>query len=168
LESGKLTLTFMTRPWALQCWAPFAFLGMEINNLSTCTPSTATKSRGSNELTLSEKAAMYLDLEKDSIPMALNASPPQSTTGSGSDVSGVYLGILNLYTTLPQFVGTFISWTVFSILEPGKSPELAKHAHPDEHHGTDGPSAIAVCLLVGALAAMIAAKETKRLETLLS
>jgi solute carrier family 45 protein 1/2/4 len=78
--------------------------------------------------------------------------------------AGVYLGILNLYTTLPQFIGTFISWVVFSLLEPGKSPELARHAPPDEHHGTDGPNAIAICLFIGAIAAGIAAYETQKLK----
>lgn len=98
---------------------------------------------------------MYSDLEKYSAP---------SEQQNGSDLSGVYLGILNLYTTIPQFIGTVISWAVFSILEPGKSPELAKHAHPDEHHGTDGPNAIAVCLFIGALAAVMAVRETRRLD----
>jgi solute carrier family 45 protein 1/2/4 len=71
---------------------------------------------------------------------------------------------MNLYTTIPQFVGTAISWVVFSILEPGKSPELAKDAHPDEHHSTDGPNAIAVCLFIGALSASVAALATRRLK----
>lgn len=89
------------------------------------------------------------------------ASPTSSSTG---ELAGVYLGILNLYCTMPQFVGTFISWIVFSILEPGKSPELAKEAHPDEHHSTDGPNAIAVCLFIGALSAVGAAYATSRLK----
>lgn len=89
-----------------------------------------------------------------------------SPSASG-DLTGVYLGILNVYTTLPQFIGTFFSWIIFSILEPGKSPELAKEAHPDEHHSTDGPNAIAVCLFVGALAAVVAAYRTERYRNLL-
>jgi solute carrier family 45 protein 1/2/4 len=92
-------------------------------------------------------------------------SPGEDAAVSG-DLSGVYLGILNVYTTLPQFIGTFISWIVFSILEPGKSPELAKDAHPDEHHSTDGPNAIAVCLFIGALAAVVAAYRTERYRRL--
>lgn len=83
------------------------------------------------------------------------------------DLSGVYLGILNVYTTLPQFIGTFISWIVFSILEPGKSPELAHEAHPSEHHSTDGPNAIAVCLFIGALAAVVASYRTERYRRLI-
>ena len=66
---------------------------------------------------------------------------------------------------MPQFVGTGISWVVFSILEPGKSPELAKDAHPDEHHSTEGVSGIAVCLFIGAVCAIGAAWATRKLGT---
>jgi solute carrier family 45 protein 1/2/4 len=55
---------------------------------------------------------------------------------------------------------------VFSILEPGKSPELAHDADPSEHHGTDGPNAIAVCLFIGAISTVGAAFATKRLKDL--
>ncbi len=89
------------------------------------------------------------------------------TPSSTGELAGVYLGILNLFTTLPQFVGTFISTIVFAILEPGKSPELAKEAHPDEHHSTDGPNAIAVCLFIGALSTVGAAYATTRLRYVL-
>jgi len=88
----------------------------------------------------------------------------EDSSSPSGELAGVYLGILNLYTTLPQFIGTFISFAVFSLLEPGKSPELAKEAHADEHHSTDGPNAIAVCLFIGALAAAVAAYATNRLK----
>jgi solute carrier family 45 protein 1/2/4 len=94
-----------------------------------------------------------------------NAEEGHGATGASS---GAYLGIMNLYTTLPQFVGTFISWTVFSLLEPGKSPELAKEAEPHEQHSTDGPNAIGVCLFIGALSAGVAAVSTRRLWRLQS
>lgn len=55
---------------------------------------------------------------------------------------------------------------VFSLLEPGKSPELADPAHPEEHHGTDGPNAIAVCLFIGAVSSVGAAWATKKLRDL--
>jgi hypothetical protein len=94
---------------------------------------------------------------------ALSSDPdgPSSQTG---ELAGVYLGILNLFTTLPQFVGTFISTIVFAVLEPGKSPELAKGAPPHEHHPTHGPNAIAVCLCIGALSTLVAAYATTRLR----
>jgi solute carrier family 45 protein 1/2/4 len=135
---------------------------MEINKLNTANAHPAqkghraSKSRGSIELDATkEKSGLLEDAE------------PQSSAASG-DTAGIYLGLLNVYTTLPQFIGTFISWIVFSILEPGKSPELAKEAHPDEHHGTDGWNAIAVCLFIGALAAVVAAYATERFKQILS
>jgi solute carrier family 45 protein 1/2/4 len=92
----------------------------------------------------------------------LSKSLEEGTSSSGGASSGQYLGIMNLYTTLPQFMGTGISWVVFSILEPGKSPELSE-APPEEHHSTDGPNAIAVCLFIGACSACLAAVATRRL-----
>lgn len=144
-------------PWALACWAPFTFIGVEINKLGSALPSHGQgshKTRGSADIEGREKDSILTSVEE------------QSHSGNG-DLSGVYLGILNVYTTLPQFIGTFISWVIFSILEPGKSPELAKEAHPDEHHSTDGPNAIAVCLFIGALAAVVAAYRTERYRRLL-
>lgn len=147
------------RPWALSCWAPFAFLGIEVNRLGVPASSSSYRrfSRDSIELT-SPGTPSLLHLEhgpsdEDSIP-------------STGELSGIYFGILNIYTTLPQFVGTFISMIVFSVLEPGKSPELAHDAHPDEHHGTDGPNAIAVCLFIGAISTLGAAYATRRLRDL--
>jgi solute carrier family 45 protein 1/2/4 len=87
-------------------------------------------------------------------------------TASTGELSGIYFGILNIYTTLPQFAGTFISLIVFSILEPGKSPELAHDADPEEQHGTEGVNAIAVCLFIGALSTLGAAYATRQLRYL--
>jgi solute carrier family 45 protein 1/2/4 len=72
---------------------------------------------------------------------------------------------MNVYTTLPQFVGTGISFVVFSLLEPGKSPELSD-APEDEHHSTEGVNAIAVCLFIGAVCAIAAAFTTVKLGRL--
>jgi solute carrier family 45 protein 1/2/4 len=87
-----------------------------------------------------------------------------SKSGSTGELTGVYFGILNIYTTIPQFIGTVLSTIVFSVLEPGKSPELAHSAHPDEHHSTDGPNGVAVCLFIGALSAIAAVFATKKLR----
>ncbi|KZF25981.1 MFS general substrate transporter [Xylona heveae TC161] len=151
-------------PWALSCWAPFTFMGIEINRLSVPASSSngnVSYNRLSTEssVEMSEDPATTLRLnhhpddEKDE-------GPASSSTG---ELAGVYLGILNLFTTLPQFIGTFISTVAFALLEPGKSPELAHEAHPDEHHSTDGPNAIGVCLFIGAVSAVGAAYATKRL-----
>ncbi|KAF2404567.1 hypothetical protein EJ06DRAFT_579167 [Trichodelitschia bisporula] len=152
LRSATTIIAMCGIPWALACWAPFTFMGMEINRLNSGTDQNRTrKSRGSMEMNSTQSAALL-------------SHPDNESKDSSSDLAGVYLGILNLYTTLPQFIGTFISWMVFSILEPGKSPELAKEAHPDEHHSKDGPNAIAVCLFIGAVAALVAAYATNRLD----
>jgi solute carrier family 45 protein 1/2/4 len=137
-------------PWALACWAPFTFIGMEIDRLRT-----------SNASAPGHKQRSSLDIDAEKRGVESTNSPSEDSAVSG-DLSGVYLGILNVYTTLPQFIGTFISWVVFSILEPGKSPELAHEAHPSEHHSTDGPNAIAVCLFIGAIAAVVASYRTER------
>lgn len=99
---------------------------------------------------------------------------------STGELAGIYLGVLNVYTTLPQFVGTFISWIVFSILEPGTPPAGQKPPTTDEQGGetssardggwmnldTDAPNAIAVCLFIGALSALVAAEATRRFRAL--
>lgn len=156
LRAATIIVGICGIPWALQCWAPFTFIGMEINKLNASNSSgnqPGRKTRDSMELDDREKFGLLESLEEHS--------------SSSGDLSGAYLGILNLYTTLPQFIGTFISWVVFSILEPGKSPELAKEAHPDEHHSIDGPNAIAVCLFIGGLSAVLAAYATERFKRIL-
>jgi solute carrier family 45 protein 1/2/4 len=142
----------MSSSWAISCWAPFTFLGVEINKLNQ--PNGHSYGRLS-------RSSIELDSPAQ---LHLNHGLEEQSHGSTGASSGAYLGIMNLYTTIPQFVGTAISWVVFSILEPGKSPELAKDAHPDEHHSTDGPNAIAVCLFIGALSASVAALATRRLK----
>jgi solute carrier family 45 protein 1/2/4 len=135
-----------TSSWAISCWAPFAFLGVEINRLSS--------------------TASYVPLGRNSIdldsPSTLHLQQPDSEQQSTSEGSGKYLGIMNVYTTLPQFVGTGISFVVFSLLEPGKSPELSD-APEHEHHSTDGVNAISVCLFIGAMCAVVAGFTTAKL-----
>jgi solute carrier family 45 protein 1/2/4 len=142
------------RPWALACWAPFTFMGVEISKLGSSLPTTR---RGSHH---------YQRAPGDSIEMTSsevrNAEKPDDS--ASGELAGIYLGILNLYTTLPQFVATGISTVVFTVLEPGKSPELAKDAHPDEHHSTDGYNGIAVCLFIGAFCSVGAAVATQRFK----
>lgn len=98
--------------------------------------------------------------------LRLDHGPAEDPIASTGELSGLYFGILNIYTTLPQFIGTFISMVVFSLLEPGTSPELADPAHPEDHHSTDGPNAIAVCLFIGAISNLGAAFATKKLKEL--
>ena len=58
---------------------------------------------------------------------------------------------------------------VFSLLEPGKHPELHKGSEDGAdaealEKATDGPNAIAVCLFIGALSAVGAAYATARMK----
>ncbi|WKT39057.1 MFS transporter superfamily [Fusarium oxysporum f. sp. vasinfectum] len=128
-------------PWTLAMWAPSAFLGVE------------------PDIELSE-------ISHDDAPLQLDhgSEVDLPSTASTGELSGIYFGILNIYTTLPQFVGTFISTIVFAVLEPGKSPELAgdEKKQPDP----DGPNAIAVCLFIGAMSSLVAAYVTRKLKVM--
>lgn len=84
---------------------------------------------------------------------------------SSAELSGIYFGILNVYTTLPQFVGTFISMIVFALFEPGKSRELGEDGGKAPPVST-GPNAISICLFIGALSTMVSAVVTTKLRTL--
>lgn len=168
LQMAAIIVSICGVPWALACWAPFAFMGIEINRLTT--PSTML-ANGSSYRRLSNPSTddfaspipsptllrlNHLDRDLDDSPAA------DSSTG---ETAGIYLGILNLFTTLPQFVGTFISMIVFSLLEPGKSPELHEDgSEEDVAKAADGPNAIAVCLFIGALSAVGAAYATQRMK----
>ncbi|PTB67110.1 MFS general substrate transporter [Trichoderma citrinoviride] len=129
-------------PWAIAMWAPTAFLGIEVNKLS-----------GAQDPSV--------------LPSSRQSSRPSSSSSSSSsgELSGIYFGILNIYTTLPQFLGTFISTIVFALLEPGKSPEL-HDATEEVAGGKEGTNAIAVCLFIGALSTLIAARMTHKLRKL--
>lgn len=169
-------------PYAVGGWAPGTFLGVEVNKMSSTLP-TANGANGSyipvaNESielrprsphsSHSSHSSLSSHSSQRSSPRTMHLRHPSNTSvpdnNSTGELSGIYLGILNIYTTLPQFVGTAISYVVFAILEPGKSPELAAHAPPEEHHGTEGVSGIAVCLFIGALSAIMAAWATRKLR----
>lgn len=146
------------RPWVLGSWAPYTFLGIEVNRLS----STITGPGSYRRLSMTPSVNSTHSREEILLHHP-NDEPDVSSTG---ELSGIYFGILNIYTTLPQFVGTFISMIVFSILEPGKSPELAEGALPEEVHDTGGVNAISVCLFIGALSTLGAAAATRKLRYL--
>ncbi|KAK7941241.1 uncharacterized protein PG986_013628 [Apiospora aurea] len=157
-------------PWTITMWAPTTFLGVEVNKLSGGPESNASYQRISNGA-----AVEMTDLDRPGSPtdrhLEHGGAHGQGQDGldkaSGSgELSGIYFGILNIYTTIPQFIGTFISTIVFAVLEPGKSPELAHDAQPDEHHATDGPNAIAVCMFIGAVSATMSVFATRKLKYL--
>ncbi|KAK5151334.1 hypothetical protein LTR04_006634 [Oleoguttula sp. CCFEE 6159] len=159
LRSATTIVAICGIPWALASWAPFTFIGIEISKIGS-SPGLYPSRNGPSYRRLSNAS---FEFEHDPAVLRPHHNSEDIAAPTG-ELAGIYLGILNLFTTLPQFIGTFISMIVFSILEPGKSPELAKEAHPDEHHSTDGPNAIAVCLFIGALASVGAAYATSRLK----
>ncbi|KAK5628092.1 hypothetical protein RRF57_003806 [Xylaria bambusicola] len=144
-------------PWNIASWAPHAFLGMEVNRL--------TSGEGGGSRRLSNASVEMADINGNLSHVSLLQDDSHTTkSNSAGEPSGVYFGILNIYTTIPQFIGTIISTIVFGILEPGTSPELAHGANPDEHHNTDGPNGVAVCLFIGALSAIAAVFATRKLK----
>ncbi|KAI9850867.1 MAG: hypothetical protein M1838_004936 [Thelocarpon superellum] len=201
-------------PWAVSCWAPFAFMGMEINRLGAGHgPHVIGNGHSYHRLSdsLSDTALEMTETHHSSTPSSPTAtttrahpqqtrplsrsiSQPQSQshtlhlthapsstepTSSTGELAGIYLGILNLFTTLPQFVGTFISTVVFALLEPGVSPELADGdvirgggaGSVEGNAGAGGPkatgpNAIGVCLFIGALSTLVAAYASMRLRRL--
>ncbi|KAJ9641148.1 hypothetical protein H2204_002826 [Knufia peltigerae] len=162
-------------PWAVSCWAPFGLLGIEINKAS---PSRHVDVRGSSApgYTAVRGSVDEGDLDDDvemseqgrSGVLRLNHPDDHGAHSSTGELAGIYLGVLNVYTTLPQFVGTFISWIVFSVLEPGKND----HTEDDpEHHRwlnlkDNAPNAIAVCMFIGACCSLGAAESARRLRKL--
>lgn len=166
LQMATIIVSICGIPWALACWAPFAFMGVEINRLTT--PSTML-ANGSSYRRLSDSNDDFSSPAPSPTFLRLNHLDREDDSSSGDsstgETAGIYLGILNLYTTLPQFVGTFISMIVFSILEPGKSPELHEDlGEEDVAKAADGPNAIAVCLFIGALSSLVAAYSTTRMK----
>lgn len=138
-------------------------MGIEVNKLSGSGGADPYR-RLSDPMVSENDDVSPIELHRtDSLHLEHGAEAPATSATTG-ELSGIYFGILNIYQTIPQFLGTFISTVVFAVLEPGKSPELATDAHPSEHHATDGPNAIAVCLFIGSLAACVAAVATRRLK----
>ncbi|KAJ4407809.1 hypothetical protein N0V85_004321 [Neurospora sp. IMI 360204] len=152
-------------PWSIAMWAPTTFLGVEVNKLSGApdpmSPSTSTTNPSYRRLSTSSIEMRFVNE-----PSAGGAVEEATAGGNSStgELSGIYFGILNIYTTIPQFIATFMSTIVFAILEPGKSPELATDAHPSEHANTDGPNAIAVCMFIGAISSLVAAYATAKMR----
>lgn len=173
LHMATVLVSICGIPWALACWAPFAYMGIEVNRMTA--PSTIL-ANGSSYRRLPTPSDDFSSPGPSPSFLRLNHldrdidddEDPDTSTG---ETAGIYLGILNLFSTLPQFVGTFISMIVFEILEPGKHPELHKGEDLDGEAKdevvkkvTQGPNAIAVCLFIGAISAVGAAYATRRMK----
>ncbi|KAE8321730.1 MFS/sugar transport protein-domain-containing protein [Aspergillus sergii] len=161
-------------PWAVSSWAPFAFMGVEINKLALG-PTQASRLSGVTMITSSSiRSGAYSDrsgdTEMDVLRLNHNDTDSDSDTEGGAsdlpstgELAGIYLGVLNVYTTLPQFVGTFISWIVFSVIEPGSTK---RDASETQWMNLDkgSPNAISICLFIGALSTLVAIEATRRLR----
>lgn len=147
-------------PSAIAGLAVGTFIGVEVNRLSSELPTSYSRGPCSSD---EYEMDRHNNSPRNNTLHLRHSSTSSVGSSSTGELSGIYLGILNIYTTLPQFVGTGISWVVFSILEPGKSPELAKDVRPDET-ANKGLSGIGVCLFIGALSSAVAARATRRLK----
>ncbi|KAK3397743.1 hypothetical protein B0T20DRAFT_230342 [Sordaria brevicollis] len=155
-------------PWSIAMWAPTTFLGVEVNKLSGAPdPMSPSGTAGPSYRRLSTSSIemrFVSDPSAGSAAVGVDESAAAAGNSSTGELSGIYFGILNIYTTIPQFIATFMSTIVFAILEPGKSPELATDAHPSEQANTDGPNAIAVCMFIGAISSLVAAYATSKMR----
>ena len=164
-------------PWAVTCWAPFAEMGREINKMgsgSAVIGSTTIPGYSAVRASIDEEYIDDFEMEEgtglrrrisDGI-LHLHHPDGDRDAASTGELAGVYLGILNVWTTLPQFAGTFVSWIVFSVLEPGKN-EVDEGGV--EHSRwlsikKNAPNGIAVCLFIGAVCAVVAGEATRRLR----
>jgi solute carrier family 45, member 1/2/4 len=179
LSSATAMVAACGIPWSISVLAPFALLGMEINKMSSGPAVRINGSAGPGY------TAVRGSIDEDEDYEMIEAHPHrrqgsdgvlrvnQPDTGdahsSTGELAGVYLGVLNVYTTLPQFVGTFISWIVFTIFEPGNKDHDANE-DPYHHRYLDlrknAPNAIAVCMFIGALCSVVSAEAARRLRKL--
>ncbi|KAF3920907.1 hypothetical protein ABW21_db0208471 [Orbilia brochopaga] len=116
--------------------------------------------RSPREVSRSSDGSMSPTLHIVQTPELQTEEGQNASTG---ELAGIYLGILNLFITLPQFVGSFMSFVVFAILEPGKSPELAEGGGDGQQEPQKGVNAIAVTMLIGGLGSIVAAWQTFKL-----
>lgn len=149
-------------------WAPLSIMGEEINKLESSgnIPVSYTSiAQDAAELELPILRSTSSDSMGAPSIDATNTIPAKNEPSLAT--AGTYLGIYNIYATTAQFIATFISMIAFSILEPGKSPELSNGGGEE---GGDVPaipvsalSGTAVSLAIGALCSLVAAILTFRL-----
>jgi solute carrier family 45 protein 1/2/4 len=166
-------------------WAHPTFLGIEVNRLSGVdtlptqrVPSPAPSAQGlltpeRVEAALAEsqshlspsifRSSSYFSVSSAQSPTPSTSAspPPASPTG---ELSGIYFGILNIYTTIPQFIGAVMSGIVFAVLDPGKSPELSDDVDATDPERVEGPNAIGVALFIGAACTLVSAYNTRKLR----
>ena len=143
-------------------WAPLALLGEEINKLG---PS----SNGRLEATATELNRLSNDSDRQSHSLLVDSTAQRISEADVYHQTGVYLGIWNIYATIPQFIASFIALVAFSTLEPGRSLKWAQEPNevedgPSSKGISHGISGTAACLVVGALCSFVAAILTFQLR----
>ncbi|RPA96154.1 MFS general substrate transporter [Choiromyces venosus 120613-1] len=163
--SATFCVAFSGVSWALMTWAPFSIVGEEINKLSEPSGSGHRSRSGTYDpVAQNEFDHDVQEMEMTRASISADVAPlvtdPEAQSHTSSDLAGVYLGIMNVFSCLPQFVGSFMSFIVFSILEPGKSPEFSEGGSTEAP--AYGVNAIAVCMGIGGIATLVAAHYTAR------
>ena len=155
-------------------WAPLAILGEEINKIggrasgrsytAVDTDDNLEPTSPRAESNYETMAASTTDNDGEASTLRVTQEKEEASTAD----AGIYLGIWNIYATIPQFLATFISGAVFSILEPGKSPELSEggggYPGAEVTAPERGLSGTGVCLAVGAVCSFVGAVLTFRLR----
>ncbi|PHH71859.1 hypothetical protein CDD82_6293 [Ophiocordyceps australis] len=155
---ASLLVYFCGLSWSIAIWAPPALLGVEVNKLQNGGEYRQVSNIPHVELSWLEPAVEpvsgHTPRLSSSLASPLGASPT-------AQQSGIYSGILNVYTALPQLVSSVIASLVFAILEPSGSTDTKKHSASDS-----APNAISVCLFIGALSSFGAIFATAKLKRL--
>ncbi|KAH0608976.1 uncharacterized protein H6S33_001204 [Morchella sextelata] len=133
--------------WSLMTWAPFSIVGEEINRLNICGPTNSYRPRrlsgAYGPLNHQRNFEYDEDVEMEEAtgnPIPSDATQTTVNAEAGSDeLAGVYLGILNVFACLPQFVG-------------------------DVGPPRVGINAIAVCMGIGGISTLVAAHYTLRFK----
>ena len=147
-------------------WAPLALIGEEINKLENSTGlemSSRVTTEGYVELSRASLDTIH------AVPTEEHPTQSEPTSHDSGGMAGVYLGIWNIFATIPQFIATFIAMVAFSIFEPGKSPELADGGQTGDAGSSkkaipQGLSGTALCLAIGAICSFVAATQSFRLR----
>ncbi len=147
-------------------WAPLALLGEEINRLNDPRTTETYSSVAQDETELNEMAIGSIDQSHGSSNDRQLHEREDAAT-SVAQPAGTYLGIWNIYATIPQFLASFIALMAFAILEPGKSTEMTQDSRGDSSHESEEPtrglSGTAACLAIGGVCSFVAATLTFRL-----
>ena len=149
--------------WQVTVWAPMSEMGrsITIEHKKTATGSNHSQQRQYERVPSTEDPDTEEQLWSTSSRHRPSSELEMQPIGNTSDHSagkrsGVYLGILQVYTSLPAFLGSGMTWIIFSIFEPKRKrdPKDPRSWLDLDENGSD---AISICIFMGALCAAVAA-----------